>query len=254
MGGKKINNIIKHFLITGDTHGRVIDRLNDINFEKYPPEETALIILGDAGINYYLNKSDRKLKEKIQSAGYTIYCVRGNHEERPENLPNIEKIVDNNVLNEIYYEPDYPNIRYFIDGEKYFINGYSCLVIGGAYSVDKYYRLMRGMTWFKDEMLTPEERDAIIKKVEGQHFDFVFTHTTALSYEPRHLFLSMIDQSTVDNSMEIWLEQLKNKISYDVWCFGHYHADEIIAPKVELFFTVIKDIKNIYNHWNEEVE
>ena len=45
--------------ITGDTH-RDFYRLNIINKN----ENDMLIILGDVGINYYLNKDDKKIKEK----------------------------------------------------------------------------------------------------------------------------------------------------------------------------------------------
>ena len=39
--------MIKHYLITGDTHGRVMERISRIP-SHYEPAETALIILGDA--------------------------------------------------------------------------------------------------------------------------------------------------------------------------------------------------------------
>ena len=154
--------MITNFLVTGDTHGKVLERLCWIDNKKYPPTETALIILGDAGINFYLNKIDYKNKKAIHETGYTIYCVRGNHEERPENIiPNLIKF-DAEVGNYILCERDFPNIKYFVDGFNYIINGRSVLVIGGAYSVDKWYRLkMAGLTettndpkvtgWFQDE-------------------------------------------------------------------------------------------------------
>lgn len=52
--------MIKNWLVTGDTHGRVMERLSQIDSDKYIPDETAIIILGDAGINYFLNKTDVK--------------------------------------------------------------------------------------------------------------------------------------------------------------------------------------------------
>jgi hypothetical protein len=79
------------------------------------------------------------------------------------------------------YEPDYPNIKYFEDGNAYEICGKSVLVIGGAYSVDKWYRLNRaGVTnkldkdylnprktgWFPDEQLLNWEMTTI----EKEHF------------------------------------------------------------------------------------
>ena len=54
--------MIKNWLVTGDTHGQVLERLSHIG---YPPDETALIILGDMGLNFYLNKT----VQKIQIAG-----------------------------------------------------------------------------------------------------------------------------------------------------------------------------------------
>ena len=54
--------MIKNWLITGDTHGRVESRLASIkeNMPEYNPEETAVIILGDVGFQYYKNKKDWK--------------------------------------------------------------------------------------------------------------------------------------------------------------------------------------------------
>lgn len=56
--------MIKNYLISGDTHGKVVERLSLIT-PNYKPEETALIILGDAGINFYLNKTDTKNKKTL---------------------------------------------------------------------------------------------------------------------------------------------------------------------------------------------
>ena len=58
--------MIKNYLITGDTHGRVMERLTEI-FGRYEASETALIILGDAGFNFYLNNTDNKYKKLLNS-------------------------------------------------------------------------------------------------------------------------------------------------------------------------------------------
>lgn len=95
--------LIKKFFLTGDTHGRVIERLETLK-SKYPdlePAETALIILGDAGLNFYLNKSDYKNKKQVNDMGYIVYCLRGNHEERPENIPGMAIMVDHDIHGEV---------------------------------------------------------------------------------------------------------------------------------------------------------
>lgn len=251
--------MIKNILITGDTHGRVVERIQNIarDYPNYKPNETAIIILGDAGINFYLNKSDKKNKYRINNLGYTIYCVRGNHEEHPGNIDSMEYIFDEEVGYWVYWEEDYPNIRYLADGFIYNFKGYRCLVIGGAYSVDKWYRLQSAAAqgssfsgWFEDEQLTPEEMENIFERVKGKEIDFVFTHTCPTSFEPRDLFLDCINQSTVDKSMEEFLEKIKNEVDWKIWCFGHFHADRVEHLGVEQFYYGYEEIDTLWNRWN----
>lgn len=247
--------MIKNWLVTGDTHGQVLERLGHIG---YPPDETALIILGDMGLNFYLNKTDRKNKRNVNNTGFRIYAVRGNHEERPENL-FMEQMYDEDVDGGVYYEPEFPNIRYLFDGESYNIHGYSVLVIGGAYSVDKWYRLGgrpedtdSWTGWFKDEQLTKKEMDEIGTWVEGKRYDFILTHTCPISWEPRDLFLPGLDQSKVDKSMELWLEGIKSKVDWEVWLFAHFHSDRVERPHCEMLFQDIEELDTIWNRWNGE--
>ena len=64
------------------------------NSPEYIPSETAVIILGDAGFNYYKGKKDTKTKQAASEFGYTIYCLRGNHEERISNCENARRFYD----------------------------------------------------------------------------------------------------------------------------------------------------------------
>ena len=188
------------YVITGDTH-------SDMHrFKKYPYERdgnTAIIILGDSGVNYFLSLRDRRVKHELQDSGYLYYLVRGNHEARPEEVADIELTNDLLVGNEVYVEPEFPAIRYLKDGGIYNFNGHKTLVIGGAYSVDKWYRLSRNLIWHKNEQLTGEEKEKIYEEVKGQDFDFVFTHTCPYSWIPTDLFIPGINQDTVDNSTEL---------------------------------------------------
>jgi hypothetical protein len=47
------------FYITGDIHGSITELKNRLTAI---PEGSAIIILGDTGCNYYLNKDDEKFK------------------------------------------------------------------------------------------------------------------------------------------------------------------------------------------------
>ena len=259
--------MIKKWIITGDTHGGVsaITRISNIkrNNPGFEDGELGVIILGDAGLNFYLNKTDKKHKKMLNNMGVKIYCVRGNHEERPENL-KYDDIYDPNVHGEVYYDPDFDNINYFMDGGEYQIGGHSALVIGGAYSVDKYWRLTRAgysrtdgdiadpkkCGWFKDECLTQAEMTAIQENIAGKEFDLVLTHTCPFDWEPTDLFLGCIDQTTVDTSMEWWMNQVKDTFNWNIWLFGHFHADRIERPHVQQFYMDYEDLDSIWNRWN----
>lgn len=248
--------MIKRWIITGDTHGQVVKRLMQIvgSVDDIVLEETAVVILGDAGINYYLNKTDQKNKKEISDVGLRIYCVRGNHEARPSNVQGMMLTEDQDVGGKVYVQEEFPLIRYFVDGGEYTIAGKKTIVIGGAYSVDKYYRLSRarygGFTgWFEDEQLSADEMQEIQSRVSGDRYDLVLTHTAPITWEPSDLFLRGIDQSMVDKSMEVWLGKLADEITWGLWMFGHYHADRIEAPHVEQFYHEFEDLDEIIKRW-----
>jgi 3-oxoacid CoA-transferase subunit A len=127
--------------LTGDPHGN-FNRIQLFCEEFNTSKDDIMIILGDAGINYYGGKKDLKLKEELSTWPITLFMVRGNHEMNPENIPSyIEStFLDGTVL----IEPEYPNLIFAKDGEVYTLNvegkNRKAIVIGGAYSVDKYYR------------------------------------------------------------------------------------------------------------------
>ena len=223
--------------ITGDTH-RDFSRLDKMEFNK----DDMLIILGDAGINYCLNEEDKMFKEYLKKYNVKMFCIRGNHEERPENISTYKEI--DMFGGRVYIEEDYSYLIFAKDGEEYNIDGKRVLVIGGAYSVDKEYRLMYGYKWFRDEQLTKEEMDIIYNRVKEKHFDIVLTHTCPYKYEPVEVFLSGIDQSKVDKSMEHFLDKVEESIEYDKWYCGHYHTEKII-DKIEFMFEGVK-ILNVY--------
>lgn len=244
--------MITKVLITGDCHGKVEQRLAYIKdaMPEYDPSETAVIILGDVGFNYYMSKKDWKLKHDAAQFGYTLYCLRGNHEERASNVFGVDMRKDEFVHGYVWVEREFPNIRYFADEvAEYEIMGKRILCIPGAYSVDKWYRLQNDWQWFAQEQLSEEEMKYAEKTFSGKYYDFVFSHTAPVEWEPTDLFLNCIDQSTVDKTMEVWLNKFKEMINWKVWCFGHYHADRVERPYVEQFYAEVEDLATVRNRW-----
>jgi 3-oxoacid CoA-transferase subunit A len=67
----------------------------------------------------------------------------------------------------------------------------------------------------------------------------VLSHTCPLKYEPTEVFLSGIDQSTVDKSTEKWLGTIERCLQYDEWYCGHYHT----SKQVDKLQFMYKDIR-----------
>lgn len=235
--------MIKYWYCVGDTHS-IMQGIQDwaarIHDAVGSLAEYGLIIMGDAGFNYYLNKRDTSAKKKANNLwGLTIYCVRGNHEQRPELVPGMKFDYDENVCNSVFYEDDFMNIRYLIDGYVYYFNNLRTLILGGAYSIDKEYRLSRGYPyqWFENEQLSAREMQEIEELYTDEDtrpFDVVMSHTCPLSWQPTDLFLSFVGSDSVDNSMEVWMDSFKDKIQWKLWLFGHFHADRYIHMDVRI--------------------
>jgi len=226
--------------ITGDTH-RDFNRIFDFNERFGLTEDDIMIILGDVGINYFGDKRDIKFKEMlISKLKCTIFAIHGNHEMNPENMNMQEKVWNNGT---VYYEEEFPTIIYAKDGEIYNLNGKETLVLGGAYSVDKYYRLSHGLKWFEDEQISNSVKDRCIANIENNNWkvDIVLSHTVPYNYRPIDLFLSFIDQFTVDNTMENWLQYIEDNLTYEKWYCGHYHCDRVV-DKIEMMFDTIKEL------------
>ena len=59
---------------------------------------------------------------------------------------------------------------------------------------------------------------------QSDSYDLVLSHTCPIIYEPTDLFLSVVDQSTVDKTTERWLGGIEYNLNYKLWAFGHFHS------------------------------
>lgn len=213
-----------HFYITGDTH-REFDRIERFCLENGTTVDDVMIILGDAGINYFGDHSDRQLKQRLSELNITLFCIHGNHEQRPWLVGDYEEMPWNNGV--VYVEKQYPNLLFAKDGEIYHFNGRTVMPIGGAYSVDKYYRLRHGLGWFESEQPDEEIKAYVESQLDKVDWcvDVILSHTVPVEAEPVWAFIPGLDQSTVDKSTERWLQHIHDRLDFSEWYAGHYHVE-----------------------------
>ena len=214
-----------------------------------------MIVLGDNGVNYYGPTKDRRLKKKLEEMPITFFMIKGNHDQRPSR--KLYHVTSNNphplLEGTCLAEDDYPSILFSA-----MYGGYQFLrpsgiwqrafVLGGAYSVDKWYRLdmqaagYKQYRWFSDEQMTNwemKEAESMLKDFEP---DIILSHTCPRLYIPTDMFLRGLDQNTVDQTMETWMGHLEYTIPYDTWYCGHWHTDRKI-DKVRFLFNDIIELE-----------
>ena len=197
-----------------------------------------MIILGDAGINYYGGWRDQDLKRRLAALPLTLFSIHGNHEQRPCKIPSYHTALWNG--GEVYVEDEFPNLLFAADGSYFSLDGVQTFVMGGAYSVDKDIRLARNWGWWPDEQPDEEARQWGEQQLaaNGWQTDIVLTHTTPLRYEPVEVFMSCVDQSRVDKSTEEWLDKIEQRLTYKRWYCGHYHTEKTIDRMTFMFESI----------------
>ncbi len=232
------------FFITGDKH-RNFEQVKRFCRDMQTRRKDVLIILGDAGFNYYDDDRDDKLKQEISALNITLFCLYGNKENRPQNVGTYG--LRNFCGGQVYYEPRYPNILFAIDGEIYTFEGKKYMVVGGAHSVDKVRCLEEGLPFWEDEMPDAEVKARVEAGLSGENNCIygMMTHTCPIRYLPTEMFMSTRQNAVlkrkprkikskklfkpdIDRSTEEWLGKLEQQLDYEIWYCGHYHIDKEI--------------------------
>ena len=229
------------YYVSSDWHGDVnAFRLCE---SELPDTPTTVLLLGDIGLTYG-DFNNVYLKELMSKSPHTYIVMRGNHDKRyvkyakeQEDGWGWEQGTWGD--NEIWYQKKYPNILYVKDeGGLYHIGGMNCLFIPGAWSIDGMYRQAHGLPWEYDEELSLIEQYKIVKLVNENRIDYVFSHDCPYRWqeELKEFFLPIKVKPQIGFNLFLnnVLGDLKN---LDKWYFGHYHGNKIVGEgKGELIY------------------
>ena len=92
-------------LLTGDMHGQTLKITEAIRRFELTAEDV-VVVLGDAGLNYYGNrKGDRHRKKRLDRAGIPVFCIHGNHEMRPATISTYHEVEWHGGI--VYVEDEY---------------------------------------------------------------------------------------------------------------------------------------------------
>lgn len=154
--------------ITGDFHRNIRDLHLRCNIAGVKPGDL-VIVAGDDCLNYYCDLSDDMVKKSVNTWGIDFLFVNGNHQNKPENISTYKPVEWNGGT--VLKQEGFDHLNFAVDGEIYTIQGKTYAICGGAYSVDKYYRALRGaMQW--PNLISSDDFSYLEKVVTDSTFDF----------------------------------------------------------------------------------
>ena len=238
-------------IVTGDIHGNPFQRLNVENFPegKTFTKEDYVIILGDFGLVWDDSAMEHSCLDWLENKPWTTLFIDGNHENYDLlNKFPIEEWGGGRV------QKIRSSVIHLLRGEVYDIGGYKFLAMGGARSHDiqdgvlevgdprikiwkkddfKLFRINH-ISWWEEEIPNEEERKNALKNLAKNDYkvDYILTHEAPSSdvVLMDHLLYHPDEYSK-------WLEmEIRQKVKYKKWFFGHYHLNLDVNEKETCLF------------------
>lgn len=230
--------------ITGDTHGNFGHRFNTENFpeQKEMTKDDFVIICGDYG-GVWDKEESREEKhwfKWFEERSYTLLFVDGNHENFERLFEYPVKEWHGGKVHEIR-----PHILHLMRGQVFELDGKKIFTFGGASSHDitggilemddplfktkrklceKDYILYRinHVSWWEQELPSEEEMEEGCRNLAANDYsvDYIVTHCCSSSTQ------AMIGgHKYKPDKITTFLEEIKSRVKYKNWFFGHYHEN-----------------------------
>ena len=232
---------------TGDLHGEwgLLE-----NYIKRNLTDCALVVCGDIGLGFesrgYYEQLFKKMNRTFDNLNVEVFLLRGNHDD-PTYFSEESDLRDS--YPNIHICPDYSVLRMEDIGRNF-------LLVGGAISVDRGWRIANDRTRHASHMLyhktdakfrrsywvnePPVYDDNSIEYALNEYtfIDGVFTHTCPSFCDPQskdgiQAFIDADPVLTADIEAErkvmddIYAKLVERESKPKVWCYGHYHKHSL---------------------------
>lgn len=227
--------------ITGDIHGEIYPRFGNKTFpeQKTLTKDDFVIILGDFGLPWDNSKEDEYQLKELEARPFTTLFIDGNH----ENYDLLEQYPVKEWNGGLVHKIS-EHILHLMRGQIFTIENKAFFTFGGARSHDikdgildgndpdwrkrAKYMIRRGKdqfrvnhwSWWEQETATKEEMKIGRDNLKKHQFqvDYVLTHTPPESIAREQIIYDK-------DPTAVYLDELKNKITFQKWYFGHIHEN-----------------------------
>jgi len=239
--GRRVLPLLKQMsiLFSGDFHANARGEMDSISentlLEKYKEplykKINYHVILGDAGFLWPGNEvAEALIYSELAKRPFPVLCIVGNHDPvlGLSDLPEVDMGIGEKV---IIINKEKPFIAYFKRGKIYNIENHKFLVLGGALSIDKFFRTP-GLSWWKQEYWSDDEKNAVSRLLEKENnFDYVLSHTgpSRINKAVNNVDIAYIPKKR--DEVSALNEIIDGKITCKRWFCGHWHKDAYYYDK-----------------------
>lgn len=209
----------KKVLFVGDTHGDLENALGLVE-EAVLTECEAIFVMGDFGFWEHTEEGEEfldVLNRKLYENGKILFFVDGNHENHF--LLKKDYHTEGNTTADGFH-PIRNCILHSPRGNHFIWNGISFVTLGGAFSIDKAFRV-EGRSWWYDELITIAD----MKKIKnlGIKADILLSHDAPI--EVKNGYFRMIHKNTFfeSNCNRECISEAATILKVKMIIHGHYH-------------------------------
>jgi len=226
--------------VAGDLHGHYdIKKLNSSNFPegKSLTKDDYLIQLGDFGLvfNNHRTNQEQYWLDWLQDKPWTTLFIDGNHENHPKLslLDRVDMFGDKvGVIND--------SVFYLRRGIVYTIANRTFFTLGGAFSIDKMYRV-EGIDWWPTEEPNYHESKRAYSNLDKVNWkvNYVLTH------DAPSWVRDVLHSHHIENSYTVrLLDDIfgKQKFEFKHHYFGHHHMDRTVHGNHTCCYNIIHEL------------
>ena len=217
--------------VTGDLHGE-IGRFKHRKIKRLKKGDT-LIICGDFGFVYDEDKKEEKALKWLSKRKYNILFVDGAH-DRVELLEKYEPCDFGGATARRINDKVYMLLR----GNVYTIEDKKIFAFGSGLS-ESYNIVSDIMSSDAGSLPTKEETENGIKNLASvdNTVDYIVSYDAPISAK------TYIGETTNNNGLNSYLEEIYKLANFKCWYFGRYHKDKAVT---RLFKAMYEDVLPMY--------
>lgn len=205
-------------LVVGDVHGNTTFLMHAFSLAE-KAGITQIMQIGDLGYDWpgkNRGKQERNIQKFVTRYEIPFDWLDGNHENH-ESIEN--KMAGKDRTKPIILDDNYPGVTYHPRGSTWEWDGVKFMAFGGAYSVDKNYRVAYQSWWPNEEASTLD----IDRALTAGQVDVMFTHDVpwAVNVPGTHAEWKMTFPQTYPNRQA--LDEIVQNATPKLLIHGHLH-------------------------------